>query len=612
MNAEGGPKLPLLIYDGDCSFCRMWVDYVKCLTHDAISCAPSQQVGSAFPEIPLQDFKAAAQFVDESGHVFSGAHAIFRALSYAPRKRWMLGCYLHLPLFGAVSESSYRWIAGHRAPLYKLMRFLWGKRIEPARYDVTRRIFLGALGAIYLIAFLSWWRQIPGLIGSTGLLPAADYLKMVHEEYGVRGYLVAPTLAWLYPTDGFISGLAVAGIVASALAVLNLATGPVLLAAWALYLSQVSIGQAFMSFQWDSLLLETGFLAIFFAPWKIRVRAEAVPPSSALVWLLRWLMFRFIFSSGVVKLLGGDPSWRDLTALTYHYETQPLPTVIGWYMHQMPVWFHQASTLSMFLIELAAPFLIFATRRFRIVSAYLISSLQLVIFLTGNYTYFNLLTIALCIPLLDDRWFEALMRKHGGEPVRVSDRVRPRWQRAGMALLTVFIVWASIYRTSERYGYDLPGASETLLFPVAAMDIVGGYGLFQHMTKERMEIGIEGSNDGDQWLAYEFRYKPGDLANAPEWVQPHQPRLDWQMWFAALSNYRNNPWLVTLLRRLLEGSPEPLRLLASNPFPKGPPRYVRAVMYQYHFTTLTEQRRTGSWWNREPLGLYFPPASLRE
>jgi len=612
MSAEGEPKLPLLIYDGDCSFCRMWVDYVKCCTGEGIFCAPSQQVGSAFPEIPLQNFKASAQFVDEDGQVSSGAHAIFRALSYSPRKRWMLWCYLHLPLFAPISESSYRWIAGRRAPLYKLMRFLWGRRIEPARYDVARSIFLRMLGAIYLIAFLSWWTQIPGLIGSTGLLPAADFLKMVHEEYGVRGYLMAPTLAWLYPTDGFISGLAVAGVVAAVLVVLNFATGPMLLAAWVLYLSQVSIGQEFMSFQWDSLLLETGFLAIFLAPWKLRIRAGAASPSTAVVWLLRWLMFRFMFSSGVVKLLGGDPSWRDLTALTYHYETQPLPTVMGWYLHQMPVWFHKASTLSMFVVELAAPFLIFASRRFRIVGACLVASLQLVIFLTGNYTYFNLLTIALCIPLLDDRWFETLMRKHGGEPARVSARMRPGWQRAGIALLTVLIVWASIYRTAERYGYALPGASETLLFPVAALHIVGGYGLFQHMTKERMEIAIEGSNDGDRWLVYEFRYKPGDLAAAPKWVQPHQPRLDWQMWFAALGSYRNNPWLVTLLRRLLEGSPEALRLLATNPFPKGPPRYARAVMYQYHFTTITERRETGNWWKREELGLYFPRASLRE
>src|SRR4029453_8908423 len=285
--------------------------------------------------------------------------------------------------------------------------------------------------------------------------------KMVHEEYGVRGYLVAPTLGWLSPTDGFISGLAVAGVVAAVLVVLNFATGPMLLAAWALYLSQVSIGQEFMSFQWDSLLLETGFLAIFLAPWKLRIRAGAASPSTAVVWLLRWLMFRFMFSSGVVKLLGGDPSWRDLTALTYHYETQPLPTVLGWYLNQVPVWFHKASPLSMFVVELAAPFLIFASRRFRIVGACLVASLQLVIFLTGNYTYFNLLTIALCIPLLDDRWFETLMRKHGGEPARVSARMRPGWQRAGIALLTVLIVWASIYRTAERYGYALPGASET-------------------------------------------------------------------------------------------------------------------------------------------------------
>jgi hypothetical protein len=280
---------------------------------------------------------------------------------------------------------------------------------------------------------------------------------MVQENYGARGYLMAPTLAWLHPADGFISGLAVAGIAAAALVVLNFATGPMLLAAWALYLSQVSIGQTFMLFQWDSLLLETGFLAVFFAPWKLRVTADAVPPSSPLVWLLRWLMFRFMFSSGVVKLLGGDPSWRDLTALTYHYETQPLPTVLGWYMHQMPVWFHRGSTLFMFVVELAVPFLIFGSRRFRIVGAYLMAALQLVIFLTGNYTYFNLLTMALCIPLLDDRWFETLMRKPGGGTVRVSARTRPGWQRAGIALLTVFIVWASIYRTAERYGLRLAG-----------------------------------------------------------------------------------------------------------------------------------------------------------
>lgn len=477
----------------------------------------------------------------------------------------------------------------------------------------ARWLFLRLIGVIYLIAFLSLWIQVRGLIGSNGILPAKAFLEAVREEIGPARYWYFPTLCWLNASDAFLQVLSGGGAFLSVLLIIGIAPAPILCLLWIVYLSLATVCREFLWFQWDTLLLETGFLAIFFAPLQILPdpRKES-PPSLVVLWLLRWLLFRLMFESGVVKLMSGDPTWRHLTALTYHYETQPLPTWPGWYVHQLPGWFQRLSCIGMFATELTAPFLIFAPRRFRFMGCGLLVVFQVFIMTTGNYCFFNLLTIALCVLLLDDpiwphRWREKIGT---GQGQTTSFRRWPRWIIVPVAvviLLVTSVQLIGLFRLRVRWPEPVVLLQEAL----QPLRSANRYGLFAVMTTSRHEIIIEGSNNGVKWFPYEFKYKPGEPTKRPGFVAPHQPRLDWQMWFAALGSYREHPWLIQFCIRLLQGSPEVLSLLANNPFPDSPPRYVRAVVYDYHFTDIATKRREGSWWRRERKGLYCPVLSLR-
>ncbi len=450
-------------------------------------------------------------------------------------------------------------------------------------------VFSRLLALVYLAAFLSLAVQITGLIGSRGILPAGEFLNQARLALGAHAYWSFPTLVWIRSGDAFLRFLCWAG---AALAVAALAGGwpaPVRAglwtALWILYLSLVVAGQDFLSFQWDILLLETGFLAIWL-PLAPRI----------VVWLCRVLLFRLMFSSGVVKLASGDAAWRDLTALRYHYETQPIPNAVAWYAHQLPARVQAVSCVLMFGVELVIPFLIFAPGRLRRIAGVVLIAFQALIALTGNYAFFNLLTAVLCAPLFFDP--------------PAAERA-PRWQHVPGLALAGWIAAAGLVQLLSLFTRP-PDAALLLWGPLARYNIVNSYGLFAVMTTRRPEIIVQGSNDGDTWLDYEFPYKPGDLKRRPPFIAPHQPRLDWQMWFAALGEHRQSPWFTNFLVRLLEGSPDVLRLLARNPFPNAPPRYVRAVRYDYHFTDRAARRADGSWWHRSYRGLYFPVASLRQ
>ncbi len=447
-------------------------------------------------------------------------------------------------------------------------------------------LFLKALGAIYLIAFVSFGVQAAGLIGSQGFLPVANYLQSMREALGARAFWYAPTVFWFSSSDWALRIAWIAGAVLSIVLMRGFFRRACLVALLILYLSISTAGQDFWSFQWDILLTEVGFLAIF---------ADGSPMRS---WLFRWLLFRLMFMSGAVKLLSGDPTWRDLTALTYHYQTQPLPTPIAWYMYQLPLWFHKASTVLVFLVELLVPFLIFAPRKPRRIAAWLLIGLQVLIFLTGNYTFFNLLAIALCLFLFAD---------YGAHPA--PPETHPH--RAVTIALLVFVLTTSALQLLEMFRVPLPAPAEKYLVWISPLRLVNSYGLFAVMTTTRPEIIVEGSNDGTLWTPYEFRFKPGDVKRAPPWVAPYQPRLDWQMWFAALGNVGENRWFYNFAARLMQGSPAVLGLLDRNPFPGGPPRYIRAAVYDYQFTDFAERRRTGAWWRREEKATYLPPISLR-
>ena len=474
------------------------------------------------------------------------------------------------------------------------------------QFILIRWIFIRLLAVIYGIAFLSFWMQVDGLIGSQGIMPAEQFLSLVQEQLGWDGYVKVPTVFWLAADDWMLRFVCLAGVASAVLVTIGICQGPLLLLLWGLYLSLGSVGDVFLSFQWDILLLEAGFLAVWFAPWS--VRPAHGPPSLSILWLLRWLLFRLILMSGIVKLTSGDPSWRDLTALTYHYETQPLPSWTAWYVHQMPEWFHSISALIMFGIELLVPLTIFMPRRIRIIGCLILILFQTGILITGSYTFFNWLAILLCITLLDDKVIKKcspvrLMAFISAVKHRIPDS--PSVLKKAIVVITPCILLIS---SIQFIGIltPLPEVVREPLRWVGPFRTINTYGLFAIMTTVRPEIFIEGSQDGDSWHEYTFKWKPGDIEDRPSYPAPHQPRLDWQMWFAALGTYQNNPWLLNCMVRLMEGSAPVIALFRTNPFPDTPPRYIRAVVYDYTFTTYKTGQETDAWWKREYMGLYTP------
>ena len=508
-----------------------------------------------------------------------------------------------------------RWCNAITRPFQRLAALFRPQRASqasPYTYVLASWAFLRLLGVVYVIAFGSLWMQLDGLSGREGIVPVAPLLAAAQHSLGIERWWQFPTLCWLDASDGFLYLLCGLGVGLGILVVLGLLPALNLLVLWALYLSFATVCQPWLGFQWDNLLLETGFLSVWLAPLTLHDRwRRAVPPSPLALWSLRWLVMRLMFASGMVKLSSGDATWHDLTALVYHYETQPLPTWIGWYAHQLPMAWQRASTLVMFGIELIVPWLILAPRRLRLVACGCFVALQLLIAVTGNYGFFNLLTLILCLLLCDDAvWPHTWRARLNVAPSSARPRRWPTWSLAPIALV-IFIM--SLIQTigSFRWHVQWPTPIPQVASWIAPFRTVNSYGLFAVMTTARPEIIVEGSNDGQTWLPYAFPWKPGDVMRRPGFVAPHMPRLDWQMWFAALGSAQYQPWFRHFLERLLQGTPAVVGLLAHNPFPHTPPRYIRAVVYTYHFTDRATQRTTGAWWRRERQGLYMPVLSLR-
>ena len=615
-----------MIWDGECHFCKRWIERWQEITAGKVDYVTYQQAAHQFPEIPIEQFQRAVALVEPDGKTFFAAEAVYRSLQYRPSRKWLAWSYDHFPGFAPISETAYKFIARHRSLASTITRLLWGKDVRPPTYFWAQRWFLRTLGLTYLIAFLSLWVQVDGLIGSNGVSPLNQFLPAARAQLGQDAYALLPTLCWFNSSDAFLHFLCGAGVVISLLLIFGIAPALSLVALFAFYLSLSMAGQIFLSFQWDVLLLETGFLAIFFAPWRLWPRGLLLWPGSAPpgtgqpvsragLFLLKLLLFKLILMSGVVKLTSGDDSWgwvnhsfhwSALTALDYHYWSQPLPTVFGWWADKSPEWFKHFSVAFCLAVEIIVPFFIWAPRRPRLIAAGLIIFLQLAIAITGNYCFFNLLTIALCLLLIDDA---SIGRKYVTvRDRRYSYRLR-RYAAIGVIIVTLPINAWLIF-TAFKPRSRPPHALATVYEQLEAFRIVNGYGLFRVMTKDRREIVVEGSAEGVEWLPYEFKWKPGDVKRAPEWCAPHQPRLDWQMWFAALESPQQNPWLVGLIVRLLQGSHEVTGLLAHNPFPDKPPRYIRATFYRYRFTTTGELRQTGAWWKRQELREYLPAVSM--
>ncbi len=485
------PPKPLMIWDGECHFCKRWIERWREITAGEVDYVTYQEAANRFPEIPIEQFQRAVAFIEPDGKAFFAAEAVYRSLRYRSSRRWLAWSYDRVPGFAAVSELAYKFIARHRGAGSAVTRLLWGNDVRPPTYLWARRWFLRTLGVIYLIAFVSLWVQVDGLIGSDGISPVNQFLPAVHEQLGGRAYSLLPTLCWFNSSNAFLHFLCAGGVVLSLLLIAGFVPVVSLIALFVFYLSLTIAGQAFLSFQWDILLLETGFLAIFLAPWQIWPKRGREPPvSRAALFLLKLLLFKLMVMSGVVKLTSGDDSWgwldhsfhwSALTALDYHYWSQPLPTVFGWWADKSPEWFKHFSVAFCLAVEIIAPFFIWAPRRPRLIAAGLIVFLQIAIAVTGNYCFFNLLTIALCLLLIDDA---AIGRKY--ETV-IDRRYSHRLSMYGaIAVIVVTVpINAWLIFTAFKPDASWPRALALIYEHVEPFRIVNGYGLFRVMTKDR-------------------------------------------------------------------------------------------------------------------------------
>ena len=504
---------------------------------------------------------------------------------------------------------------------------------------VPRWIFLRALAAIYFSAFYSLLFQIKGLIGPDGILPAHDYLPAVARVYPAAKLWIAPTLFWISSSSHALMIVTWIGLLASIAAFINIWPRLSFFLCFVCFLSFVSAAQDFSNYQSDGMLLEAGFISLFFAPRGVRPElASASPPSRASLFLLQWEWFRIYFESGLVKLISGDRQWRTLTAMDHYYETGPLPTWIGWYTQHLPHWFHAASAAGTLVLELGIVWMLFLPRRFRVICFLIVTPWEIGVILTANYTFLNYLVLSLGFLLLDDRFLLQFVPDRHGSALRVRqsepeeraktseladehdagmnvDVQRPfsrgfsnHFRALGVAFSALMLTWIFYNTTAEML--LIPFRSLPLpTKPIALLDpfrIANQYGLFAVMTNGRYEIEFQGSNDGQSWTPYLFRNKPQALNEAPRIYAPYQPRFDWNLWFASLGDWHQNEIVPLTEERLLEKDQDVLALFKSNPFPQSPPRYVRAVLWQYWFTTRAEKHATGNWWRRQLLGLYAP------
>jgi lipase maturation factor 1 len=549
-----------------------------------------------------------------------------------------------------------------------VVRWLFDGQRSPRGRLIPRWIFLRALALIYFSAFYSLLFQIKGLIGPEGILPAGDFLHAVAEQMGMTRYWYAPTLYWFSSSSTALMTITWIGLAASVIAFLNIWPRLCFFICFVCFLSFIAASNVFSSYQSDGMLLEAGFIALFFTPRGLLPGWGAHdPPSRVSQFLLQWEWFRIYFESGMVKLLSGDVEWRNFTAMDEYYQNGPLPTWIGWYAQHLPHWFHAATVVATLGMELGLVFMMFFPRRVRLICFFIVTPWEIGVILTANYTFLNYLVLSLGFLLLDDRFLARFVperwrpneerfrlpevrakREEEEQPLSILapesilpeedanaqaaapkavaaelhevprrreswiERLGFYWWAAGLVFSVVMLSWIFYDTTAEMIGLamrEIPVPTA----PIAALDpfrIANQYGLFAVMTRGRYEIEFQGSDDGQNWTAYQFRNKPQVLNEAPGIYAPYQPRFDWNLWFASLGSWRQNEMVPLTEERLLVGSPDVLALFRKNPFPQIPPRYVRAVLWQYWFTSMDEKRKTGNWWRRQYMGLYAPELTM--
>ncbi|MGA8089619.1 MAG: lipase maturation factor family protein [Terracidiphilus sp.] len=528
-----------------------------------------------------------------------------------------------------------------RNPGYWLHWLFDSRAGAPGRL-MPRWIFLRALAAIYFSAFYSLLFQIKGMIGPDGIMPARDYLTAVAQQFPSSKFWYAPTLFWLSSSSHALMIVTWIGLAASIIAFVNLWPRLSFLLCFLCFLSFVTAANEFSNYQSDGMLLEAGFIALFFVPrGLIPGLGAGTPPSRASLFLLQWEWFRIYFESGMVKLVSGDRQWRTLTAMDEYYQNGPLPTWIGWYVQHLPHWFQAASAAGTLVLELAIVWMLFFPRRVRIICFYIVTPWEIGVILTANYTFLNYLVLSLGFLLLDDKSLQRLVpsrfRSAVSSRAESSDAKEPQDQTQSaddgteaenersshgrvprtlsgnlsairLAIAAVMLTWI-FYDTTAEMIEILFRTLPLPTLPIEALEhlrIANQYGLFAVMTNGRYEIEFQGSIDGENWIPYTFRNKPQALNEAPRIYAPYQPRFDWNLWFASLGDWRQDDIVPLTEERLLENDKAVLALFRDNPFSQAPPRYVRAVLWQYWFTTREEKRTTGNWWRRQLLGLYAP------
>ena len=494
-------------------------------------------------------------------------------------------------------------------------RTAWWQRLlaDRSTYELTRFAILRLVGFVYLVAFAVLAMQLDPLLGSKGLLPVAQLLPFLHGRLGAAAYWHLPSLFWFGSSDGVMHVACWLGLGLSAAAMAGVTNAYVQLALWALYMSFVHVGQIFYAYGWETQLLETGLLAALLCPAKsVRPFPETAAPK-VVVWLFRWLIFRIMVGAALIKLRN-DPCWRDLTCLDYHLETQPNPNPLAWWMHHAPHAFHAAGVLFNHFVELVVPWFAFGFRRVRHVAGFILVAFQVFLISSGNLSFLNWLTIVPALACFDDTAFARVLpaARRAGVLERFAALPRGRIQERVTRVYGVVVALLSVAPV-----LNLLSCNQEMNTSFDPLDLVNTYGAFGNVDRQRHEVILEGTRDDvpdehSTWSEYELPCMPGDPTRRPCLVSPYHYRLDWQMWFVGNGAPRgetidDDPWLVHLVWQLLEGDPSPKSLLARDPFPEAPPRWIRAGIWLYRFS---DSRADGAWWTRERVGEFCPPLSL--
>ncbi|XP_057631442.1 lipase maturation factor 1 [Chionomys nivalis] len=510
-------------------------------------------------------------------------------------------------------------------------------RLRTGTFWLTRVVLLRALAFIYFVAFLVAFNQNKALIGDRGLLPCRLYLKNVQQYFqgraGWDAWSSTPTVLWLLDWSNMNFNLDLLALLGLGLSSFVLVTGcanMILMATlWALYMSLVNVGQIWYSFGWESQLLETGFLGIFLCPlWTLSCLPKHTPTSGVVLWGFRWLIFRIMLGAGLIKIRG-DKCWLDLTCMDFHYETQPVPNPMAYYLHRSPWWFHHFETLSNHFLELVVPFFLFLGRRMCILHGVLQVLFQVILIISGNLSFLNWLTIVPSLACFDDAALGFLfpsgprglknqvlkMQKEDTQGVQSKPRYGCMVRQVVNFSLGILVAWLSV-----PVVINLLSSRQVMNTSFNPLRIVNTYGAFGSITKERTEVILQGTASPNAsapdavWEDYEFKCKPGDLWRRPCLISPYHYRLDWLMWFAAFQTYEQNEWIIHLAGKLLAGDAEALSLLALNPFEgRAPPRWIRGEHYRYRFSLPSGQHAAqGKWWIRKRIGPYFPPLHLED